>query len=157
MDIDINYELEKVGWSKCELKIEKQSLEMTDISYLSDALWDLVNSYNCLLKGENTKDVFFAGEPTGYSWIFEKLDTDRITIKIFLNTWDEELEIHRDKVLLESECLIIDFGQALYQCLEEILKTYGLDEYKKVCGEYEFPFFEYRELKDLLDNLKFVR
>ena len=150
MSVVIDYQLVGLGWSKCNIQINKNKCDIT-ASYLSDALKSLVTStLALLLEEEKTVRFSFDEEPGEYRWIITRDNLDiNIRILSFEELWSDEPD-SAGEVIFSASCTIKMFSEAVVEMLNNIIRIHGLDGYKKKWSEHAFPKEEYKLLCEIV-------
>lgn len=155
--IYINYRLSGLGWAECLLDVNGHELNML-ASYLSDALKSLINATIKMLGGNNYSWAYFVGEPTGYTWKFNRIDQHRAYLKIVYNDFNEEDDNKDNRSsLLEVKIDIYEFAESLDKALSNLLRNYGLNGYQEQWAEDPFPLTRYYRLKELLKKTSYYQ
>jgi hypothetical protein len=80
LDVDFTYELVGPGWARSEIRAGDQVARLT-VSYLSDALGDLLVAVQQVLGGAEVAELTWWEEPGEYRWRFETIgDVTVLTI-----------------------------------------------------------------------------
>jgi hypothetical protein len=147
----INYKLTGTGWSETTITDGTNEASLS-ASYLSDALGNLANAVIKILKGEKEARASFDEEPGEYRWVFTN-DNNVVDIKIFSfkDLWTNKNDSEGDLVF-SSKITTKELGNAILECLKNILKEYSPEEYKKKWIDHEFPMAQYSELEKLVDS-----
>lgn len=145
-DITIEYSLVGAGWAQCYLDVYG-AVCTTTASYLSDALFELVNGTNHMLGGGNEARFSFDDEPGEYRWIFRRTSIGGLGIKIleFDDLWGGKPD-EDGAVLADFMCQARDFGAALLVSLNKLLDEIGVAGYRETWSSTEFPIADYKIL-----------
>src|SRR5690242_11261793 len=104
-----NYYLKGYGWAKVLIEVDSNKLEFTP-SYLTDAFGDLLRSLvSLLIHEEEDATVIWNEEPSEIEWTFVRKNNDDLSIKITVYEDTYETGKAKGKVLLDTNCLFIDF------------------------------------------------
>lgn len=152
--MNISIKLTGTGWLKADIQDNDNEVEIT-ASYLSDAPRDLIKAVNNLLKGSNKESLFWLEEPGMYGWLLEKKDED-VLIKIYdAHYWPNDKDdwlkiIEKGKLILSLQTSLIDFANNIYVQYAKLLSEFGIEGYKRIWVNYDFPLEEKNELQKLL-------
>ncbi len=140
MSLSIEYRLLKSGWAECTVRVGDKSQELT-ASYLSDALGNLVLAASAMLAGMHSVATSFDEEPGEYRWVLERVTGADISVQVleFGELWGHKPN-SEGKVLIQTTCHPLVFGQAVHKAATSVLATYGEAGYKERWQEHEFPF-----------------
>lgn len=139
MSLTIDYRLAGSGWADCTIRVDGQECEVS-ASYLSDALGNLVLAAVAVLAGAHSISVGFDEEPGEYRWSVVRTDggTVRLTVLMFQELWGNRPDAE-GKALSSWTGHPVDFGRAVRDAAEAVLKEHGLTGYKERWVEHDFP------------------
>jgi hypothetical protein len=88
MAISVRYNLTGSGWAECIVEIDDRHAHIT-ASYLSDALADLLDAVESVVRGIEDATALFIEEPGEYRWRFRRISPDRLWVRIieFDESW----------------------------------------------------------------------
>ena len=149
-----NYYLKGYGWAKVLIEVDSNKLEFTP-SYLTDAFGDLLRSLvSLLIHEEEDATVIWNEEPSEIEWTFIRKNSDELSIKITLYEDTYETGKAKGKVLLDINCLFVDFVKEVTNEADQLLINNGILGYRNIWEMHEFPVSSYLQLKDFLKNGK---
>jgi hypothetical protein len=150
MPLHLKYALTGSGWSECTLSVDDVNVTTT-ASYLSDALDSLCLAVIGILRGEAMTRASFDEEPGEYRWLFNRLTSDRLRIRIlmFRELWANRPDVEGETIF-DAECRLRTFAGALVSELQRLLAEHGLEGYRGKWIEHDFPEKRLAELQELL-------
>jgi hypothetical protein len=154
MAIMVRYNLTGSGWAECIVEIDDRQAHLT-ASYLSDALADLLDAVECVVRGIEDATALFIEEPGEYRWRFRRISPDRLWVQII--EFDEPWKNRPDaegKLIFDVECRLRSFAGAVLSASQQVLATHGFDGYRKQWVNRDFPIDLQAKLKASLDRLK---
>jgi hypothetical protein len=139
MSLAIDYRLLNAGWAECTVRVGSVSQELS-ASYLSDALGNLVLAAVAVLAGLHCVATSFDEEPGEYRWVAERASGTDISPKVlaFDELWGNKPN-HEGKVLVETTCHPLVFGEAVHKAASAVLAQHGEAGYKERWMEHDFP------------------
>jgi hypothetical protein len=146
MALTIDYWLTGSGWAACTVRADGYDCKLS-ASYLSDALGKLVLAATMVLAGAHSVSVGFDEEPGEYRWSIIRTDNDTVLVNIlsFSDLWSNQADAD-GTLLLSASCAPLEFGKAVSEAAEDVLKKHGLPGYKeRWC--YDFPSQELELLR----------
>jgi hypothetical protein len=147
--VTLTYKLTGSGWSECQIEIGKENALIT-ASYLSDALGSLVRAAVDLLTGSTEAIAQFDEEPGEYRWLFSQRNNElQLRILWFNELWGNRPNEEGEPILV-AQCSLMAFARALHAALEHILEEHGIEGYKDMWVEHDFPLQSYEALKSLI-------
>lgn len=150
--ITFEYRLIGSGWSEATISDGAQEA-VCHVSYLSDALRDLVSAVIKLLEGAKRAEFSWADEPGNYGWLLthrEQVLSIRITR---YRNWEKDRgPKEHGKTIFKARCALRDFAAAVLAQSDELYNTLGPQGYKERWVQHDFPLNEYRRLASLLDH-----
>lgn len=144
--LKITYKLRGAGWADCDVTDGTQVVALS-ASYLSDALGALAQATTDIVKGEMSAIASFLEEPGEYRWVLTRND-DRVTVEIFEFAGFGDVNPSGGKVIFKSDITVEEFKKSVVDCLETVLNTYTLEEYKEKWVRHEFPMEALEDLKN---------
>ena len=139
------YELEGPGWATCTVEIGGQTAVAT-ASYLSDGLGSLTTAVIQLCEGADNASAVFSEEPGAYRWHFQRIGPERVRLQLR----EEHSESTAGKLVIDRECRLRSFAEALRAELDRLLAVHGEEGYVKLWIEHPFPRAELARLTRLL-------
>jgi hypothetical protein len=139
--LTIDYRLAGSGWADCTIRADGRDCKLS-ASYLSDALGKLVLAAAAVLAGAHSVSVGFDVEPGEYRWSLVRADagTMQVSILSFQDLWGN-LPDAEGTLMLSVSCAPLDFGKAVREAAEAVLKKHGLADYNERWG-HDFPSLE---------------
>jgi hypothetical protein len=155
MAIAIEYNLTGSGWAECIVEIDARRVRLT-ASYLSDALADLLDAVECVVRGIEDTTALFIEEPGEYRWRFQRVSPDRLSVKIieFSDAWQHRPPDEEGELILDVECRLRSFAGAVLEASQQVLATHGFDGYREQWVRHDFPIELQAKLKASLDRSK---
>lgn len=151
--ISFEYRLVGSGWSEATLADGSNETILTNVSYLSDALRDLVATLIELMEGAKRAEFTWYDEPGEYQWLLtnhKQLLSIRITR---YQNWEQDRKPREHgKTIFKARCALREFAVAVLAQLREIDATLGPEGYKARWVAHSFPSKEYQRLTSLLDG-----
>jgi hypothetical protein len=153
MAIAIEYNLTGSGWAECIVEINDRQVRLT-ASYLSDALADLLDAVECVVRVIEDTTALFIEEPGEYRWRFQRVSPDRLSVKIieFSDAWQHRPPDEEGELILEVECRLRSFAGAILSASQQVLATHGLDGYREQWVRHDFPIELQAKLKASIDR-----
>jgi hypothetical protein len=151
------YRLTGSGWSEAIISDGANETILSNMSYLSDALRDLVTAVIMLLEGTKRTEFSWYDEPGEYQWLLtcrEQLLSIRVTR--YRNWEQDRRSSDRGKTAFETRSALRDFATAVLAQLPELYATLGSKGYKKRWVAHDFPVNEYRQIAALLHGKAMV-
>jgi hypothetical protein len=155
MSLSISFKLTGRGWADCNILIDNQLTVLT-ASYLDNALGNLAEATLRIAQGEELAYAVFAEEPGEYLWKLREINESDLSVEIlWLDDWKpNEYSDQKGNLVLQFECLKIQFIRRIIICLSDTLNEYGLEGYKNEWVSNEFPLEVYNKLREILPELK---
>lgn len=136
--VDFTYTLTGAGWARARLRIGGDSVRLR-VSYLDDALGDLVRGVRALKRGASPVRVNWSDEPGTYRWILDRAGDDvRVTLLAFHDLWFQEPD-EDGTVLLDRTCAVAALSDAVAAGARAVLEEWGEDGYRRRWCEHDFP------------------
>ena len=136
------------GWLEASLS-DGASQAMITTSYLSNAITELLLICTSLVEGAQEGQCIWKEEPGEYRWLFTGHE-EQIKIRVL---WFNGSITHRPdeegECKISIECSLLKFATKLKAQLDQLLKIWGIEGYKKEWG-YAFPQVELEKLRLLL-------
>jgi len=129
------------------LVVGEMSVSMT-VSYLRDSLRELANAVLRLRNGKSKATVIFMDEPGEHHLLLKRVGDDVKIEIIWFEDWASwKLKPDTEpKSVFAATVPLSDFLLAAINALTILLNTFGLEGYKKMWVEHEFPLAEYQKL-----------
>ncbi len=162
--MDFIYELVGPGWARAELRDRDQVARLT-VSYLSDALGDLLDGVHRVLGGAEVSELIWFEEPGEYRWRFETID--EVTVLTVTSTsdirreenwnddgWDIDLidEDGPDLVEFHSECDMTELAREVVVAARTLISKDGEAGYLHRWIEHPFPMSKVKALEAMLSE-----
>lgn len=146
MHIQIDYRLTGSGWAECTISSDGQTCLLT-VSYLSDALRNLVLAANGVLAGFSALTFSFDEEPGEFRWVMTTLGSNLIQVEVlqFPELWGGQPNAEGSSVYVSS-CRPVVFAKAVADAAKRVLDTYGESGYLEKWNEHPFPMAQYTDL-----------
>jgi hypothetical protein len=137
--LTIDYRLTGAGWAKCAIAADGRNCTVT-ASYLSDALGKLVLAAATILAGAHCVSIGFDEEPGEYRWSIVCTGNSIVQVNIlsFGDLWGHQPD-SEGTLLLAISCTTLEFGKAVRDTAEAVLREHGLSGYKEKWIEHDFP------------------
>jgi hypothetical protein len=153
MSLQITYELAGRGWARVTLADNDQTCTLF-VSFLSDALGDLLSALNMLLEGRSNTTCAMQAEPGEYRWVME-CSGDQLHLQVLRFDRNFSDRANEDgKLLFEAICPIHHFVRRIKMTLDNLLDTHGVSGYRAEWVNHDFPMPEYERLVQWLDQRK---
>ncbi|HEX8995565.1 MAG TPA: hypothetical protein VF812_06005 [Ktedonobacterales bacterium] len=147
------YRLTGSGLSEAFISDGANEATLKNVSYLSDALRDLVTAIISLLQGAKRAEFSWYSEPGEYQWL---LTNHKQTLSVRISWYREWEEDRRPKVqgktIFKARFILNDVANAVLGQLAALYATLGLKGYKERWVAHEFPYDKYRQLASLVDE-----
>jgi hypothetical protein len=145
--MEFDYQLSGTGWASGYLKINNKKFNFI-ASYLTDALSDFLKSLliitpKCVPYPQNKSSFIMEEEPERTVWKFERQDGKNVLITIVNRN---------EKVVFQEQCLLDDLLTVVVKSINKLLKTHGIDGYRKSWVNYDFPLEEYQRLHNSINK-----
>jgi hypothetical protein len=139
-----------LGWADCTVRTDGKDYDIS-ASYLSDALGKLVLAAAAVLAGAHSISVGFDEEPGEYRWAVVHTDngTVRLTVLSFQELWGNRPDADGTP-LCSWTGHPVDFGRAVRDAAEAVLKKHGLSGYKERWAKHDFPSPQLELLKSYI-------
>jgi hypothetical protein len=150
--ISFVYRLTGSGWSEAIISDGANEASL-NVSYLSDALRDLVTAVIQLLEGGKRAEFFWLDEPGEYQWLLtQREQTLSIRITHYRNWEQDRQPKDRAKKAFKTRCSLREFATAVLAQLTALYTTLGPKGYKERWVTHDFPLNEHRRLASLLSG-----
>lgn len=155
----IIFDLNNHGWANGAVLLNDHKVCDYSVSYLQDALGNLANATVNLINGSDKEIFLWWAEPGEYFWTIEsKKEIVNIHVKYYPD-WSADPEENgnyinnnESKVLLNIDLTLKEFVDSVFNCLNDVLEKYGVEEYKKRWVDDDFPLKEYEMIKKYLER-----
>jgi len=144
------YQLDGAGWATATIADDGRHRDMT-VSYLSDSLYDMAQAAICLLEGADSVRFSFDDEPGEHRCIITRTSDTVAQIRVlwFDELWSN-LPDERGSQVFTCACTIARFCGEVLSCLQRLLADHGLDGYKQLWVEHDFPSEKFERLRALI-------
>ena len=138
-----------VGWATCVVASE----DVRVVVYASDARAGpepFLGAVTRIVTGEHSARVDFEAEPITYRWILDRVDEDRVCIRLVrLDDYlmDDALGVE----LWTDRPLVAEFGETVLRCFDLVATTYGDGSYRERWTR-PFPHPQVERLRAALAN-----
>lgn len=143
MTVAMTFDLGKHGWGSCKIEVGHEAFEMTSISYVTDALGDLLRATLVVVAGGGSADCIFEREPAGWrltlarEWsALDNIHRFRVRVAECDNTYAENAEGDWAE-LFSALCDVEAFAMSVEQAASKVLLDHGVDGY---FDEWSQPF-----------------
>ncbi|MDR3710219.1 MAG: hypothetical protein P4L33_18135 [Capsulimonadaceae bacterium] len=156
-DFDFTYMLTGPGWARATVE-DRQNAPAMEVSYLSNALGDLVNAIISLFSETSGDPIIceWHDEPGENIWTFRRNDA-YVRIHILqsgvyprglpIEDFDDD---NCDKLLFDDDCSLLHLATQVEDQMRHVLQEYGEAGYKEKWMEDDFPMKELTHLTDLI-------
>lgn len=145
--ITFTYRLTGSGWSEATLGDGAETVTLDGVSYLSDALRDLIGAVLVLLDGGKRAEFSWFTEPGEFAWLLtnhKQVFSIRVTR---FKDWEAFRDKYdRGKTIFKGRCALKQFSKSVLAQLDELCATIGPDGYQEQWGS-SFPVDEYQQLR----------
>lgn len=154
----LTYELSGHGWAVAIVEFEGQNVSMS-VSYLHDSLEQLTSAALHLLRNESIyEEVYFMGEPGEYELILSREEGLLSGLITWFDDWKSwgmfDESKHRVTKQLEFKLPVKKFAMEVLNILFRLYEQHGLQGYKNMWVEHEFPLDKYRRLEQAIKAFK---
>src|SRR5690242_14812293 len=137
--ISFVYRLTGSGWSEAIIS-DGTNTATLQVSYLSDALRDLMAAIIELLEGATRAELTWFDEPGEYHWLLtHRQQVLSIRITRYRNWEQDRGPKERGKTVLKARCALRDFATAVLEQLADLYSTFGATGYKERWVSDDFP------------------
>lgn len=133
MGFRLDYDLQQHGWADVTVELDGQN-HLLRVSYLSDALRDLLDAVWGLTNGALETSVFLEREPTVWRWVLRR-DGDSVLVDV------QELEgrSERGGVVIHGSVALAELAAEFVREGRRLLAEYGEDGYRERWVANDFP------------------
>lgn len=151
--IEFYYKLVGRGWAESILISEENKTEM-NISYISNALRDFINSVTVLFEGTSTSCCLWQDEPGEYRILYSVKD-EILNLKVirFKDNFSRQEDLDGELIFVGSDKLL-RFGRIVSRELEKLLIEYKVEGYKELWVNHDFPIEELNRLRKSIKSYK---
>ena len=156
-NIRVDFSLRDAGWASCRIAVGEKSYTFESISYLTDALDDLLRAALMVATGSPSYTFHFEDEPGESRWILRTgLDNEqrREYLEITILEFDDAFQnqpIEKGKPVFNAKCAPDQFAYAVYETANIIWEKFGADGYdRKWTGQCGFPIRAFKALETAL-------
>ncbi|WP_375491427.1 hypothetical protein [uncultured Jatrophihabitans sp.] len=148
-DVGFYYELTGSGWAEGTLQIGDARVRLT-ASYLSDALGDLLRAVLAMGRGSERVRLSWIEEPAEHRWIITRENQQATVAVRRFEHWDNGIAPDAwGAVVFDATCRVEDLMLAVAQGTRQAYLAHGVDGYRELWGEHEFPLDALGELESL--------
>jgi hypothetical protein len=157
MAFHLTYELVGHGWMVMKLANDSDADNdgaTITASYLSDCLADLLRATASLVNGASEATVMFCEEPGEYRC---NLHTEGARLNIAILWFKETFTRAPDEAgeqVYVTECRLASFAGAVLSATQKLLETHGIDGYRDVWGDHDFPLLPMQALRSAIRSRK---
>ena len=145
--ITFTYRMMGSGWSEATLGDGAETVTLDGISYLSDALRDLIGGVLALLDGGKRAEFSWFTEPGEFAWLLtHHKQVFSLRVTRFKDWEDFRGKYDRGKTVFKGRGTLQQFSESVLAQLDELYATVGPGGYQKQWGS-SFPFDEYQRLR----------
>ncbi len=146
MKFNFTYSLDGSGWADSTWYCAGDTVEISSISYLSDAFLSLSEAVDDLLNGRQESSCEFDHEP-GRTKIRFILNDKLVIIEIFdIGDTYKEIPYEQAKLLFKCETTLLRLKSKFLEAADLIHDKFDEKSYQKEWG-YPFPFELYNKIK----------
>jgi hypothetical protein len=147
--VRLDYRVDGPGWADARFAIGDEAADLPNVSYLSDALGDLLRAVLGIEREESAVSVVWVLEPGGYRWTFRRRGED-VDIRIVEFPEWVELPEERGRILLDASCGVGELVAAVARGARSVLVELGEAGYHEAWIEHPFPTDELAVLEALV-------
>jgi len=145
----LSYVLDEAGWATATIEHNEQHREMR-VSYLSDAVWRMLDAAIGLMHGAETVRFGFTDEAGEHECVVTRTGSGDVHIQVFwYKDWTPPGEDTGDAVFA-CDCSATQFCEAVFATCKRLLDEHGEEEYKERWVAHEFPTETFERLSRLL-------
>ena len=147
----LSYKLTGHGWASAVIVDNDRSFEMERISYLSDALKDLMKATIGLVEGGEREWFLWHDEPGEHRWIINRADDELLIRILWFDDAFKALPDEGGTEVFQCRCRLANFTTEVLACGRKLLTEHTAEGY---CDEWgsEFPEEEFGRLEWLTDE-----
>lgn len=149
--VEFTYELVGTGWSEGRLTIGDGGAQMS-VSYLDDALRDLLEALAVLARRAESAGVSWRKEPGEYLWSLSRDAGIVRVVVVELPDWQELVEADEGTTILDESCQLVELVRAIASAARGVLDQYGEQGYRRKWAEHDFPVAQLEELEAWLEG-----
>lgn len=148
--MEFKYQLSDRGWASGIIKINSREFNFI-ASYLTDPLSDLLKSLititpGCVPYPMNESTFAMEEEPERSVWKFEKQNDRDVLITIMIESNSER------RIVFKELCLLNNLIQVVVNSISNLLKKHGVEGYRDIWVNHEFPLMEYQRLYNYISK-----
>jgi hypothetical protein len=145
----LSYVLHEAGWATATIEHDGQHREMR-VSYLSDAVWRMLDAAIGLANGGREVRFGFTDEPGEHECVVTRTGSDVVRIRVFwYKDWTPPGTNSGEEVFA-CDCSVTQFCERVFTCCKRLLEEHGEDGYKERWTAHEFPTETFERLSHLL-------
>jgi len=146
---NVTIDYPKHGWSRLEIKTENDVVDLR-ISYLTDALGDIIRGLRSYALGSNEIFICWYTEPNQVELRFNR---DRDTTRILVHELKDNFPFNTEKTSLTSETIFNIrtkwmIGQFI-SAFDRMMEGHTPEDYHRDWINFPFPHDSFQELKEL--------
>ena len=149
--MELSYKLTGSGWASAVVSDGDRQFEIPRISYLSDALKDLVKAAIGLLEGATRVWFLWHDEPGEHRWIVNRISDDLVIRILWFDDAFKALPDEKGKELFRFNCRLANFTGEVLACARSLLSEYGKEAYRDQWRS-KFPDEEFGRLERLTNE-----
>src|SRR5262245_1484197 len=147
----LSYILHEAGWATATIEHDGRRRKMR-VSYLSDAVWRMLDAAIGLANGGREVRFGFTDEPGEHECVVLCPKSDEVRIRIFwYKDWTPPGSDTGDEVFA-CDSTVSEFCQTVFACCKRLLDEHGEDGYKARWTAHEFPRETFERLSRLLHS-----
>lgn len=149
--MELVYDLKEDGWASVRIADAAQHLDFT-CSYISDPLGSMATAAAMLLAGSREESFSFQDEPGEYRFVLTRGEADLLSIRVLW--FDQSFSGRRNrfgKQIFHCEWAVLDFVGQVFVRLHTIFTVHGLEGYKRIWRNGDFPVRAYEAISRQLD------
>jgi hypothetical protein len=148
--MEFKYQLSGRGWARGSIRINNKEFNFI-ASYLTDSLSELLSSLititpGCVPYPMNESTFIMEEEPERLVWKFEKPNDQDVLITIIKVSESER------SIVFKEQCLLSDFIQVVVNSISKLLKKHGIEGYRDIWVNHDFPLNEYQRLYNYISK-----
>jgi hypothetical protein len=127
----------RAGWMLWTLSHESRSVDIA-VSYISDALEDMLDACVRLLEGSRSATFAWEGEPEVFRWVFTSTgDVVSVRLEQYVDDPKRRPEL-QPGILIDAEAGVVSFCQSVAAAVAQLLDDIGEERYLREWGAH-FP------------------
>lgn len=147
----LSYKLTGAGWASSLVEDGERRFEIGRISYLSDALKDLMKAAVGVLEGATRVWFLWHDEPGEHRWIIERSGDGLVIRILWFDDAFKALPDEKGKEIFRFTCRVANFVGEVLACGQALLAEHGEEGYRDEWRS-EFPEEEFGRLEWLISE-----